>query len=193
MALVPVFVPSLASLLMKAESESPHPLTREQVLAIRDAAMVMMLPREVAELRGYDDLDPEECWEEWQRLRVTRARPGDSTSLPEDPCALLGQPAPTLRLLPGNTGVEIHFDREGRVTTVFLTPGDVAAGLRPRGLALLGLQRVDATAVLGPPTRSAAGWDRFDRDDVALHLEYTDGSASRATLMWAPALPPHLR
>lgn len=49
------------------------PLTADEVLSIRDkAACVMMSTSQAARLaesRGYDDIDPENCWYEWQMLR----------------------------------------------------------------------------------------------------------------------------
>ena len=33
--------------------------------------------RALAENRGYDDIDPENCWEEWQRLRIELAENND--------------------------------------------------------------------------------------------------------------------
>ena len=70
--LVLVFMPSLAAVLLHAEDEQGEPLTYEQVLEIRDHSVCMRMPRDVAERlaeeRG-DDLDPENCWHEWQLLR----------------------------------------------------------------------------------------------------------------------------
>jgi hypothetical protein len=72
--LVPVFIPALAPLLLRAEQLKGSPLTEAEVLRVRDAAnRVMMTPREAQNIeagRGYQDLDPENCWAEWQRLRL---------------------------------------------------------------------------------------------------------------------------
>jgi hypothetical protein len=71
--LVPVFIPSLVAILRRAEVEHGSPLTREQVLAVRDACNVVMLPpgqaAMMAEQRGYDDIDPVLAWEQWQEIR----------------------------------------------------------------------------------------------------------------------------
>ena len=71
--LVPVFIPSLVVLLLNLEKKKGSPLTRDEVLDIRDNAVAMMLPlsmaRELAEKRGYDDLDPENCWSEFLELK----------------------------------------------------------------------------------------------------------------------------
>ena len=71
--LVAVFVPALAAILIHAEDEKDAPLTYDEVLSIRDgAACIMMTPDKALhmdETRGYCDIDPENCWYEWQMLR----------------------------------------------------------------------------------------------------------------------------
>ena len=64
-----LFIPSLISLLVSKAEEKGSPLTEEEVLAIRDNATAIVTDAEgvlaVAERRGYQDIDPEYCWEEW--------------------------------------------------------------------------------------------------------------------------------
>jgi len=64
-----LFIPSLISLLVSKAEEKGSPLTEEEVLAIRDNATAIITDAEgvlaVAERRGYQDIDPEHCWEEW--------------------------------------------------------------------------------------------------------------------------------
>ena len=71
--LIPVFIPSLVSVLLGREKAKGSPLTEAEVLEIRDRGVCMMLrlteAAKLAKSRGYDDLDPEQCWEEWQRAR----------------------------------------------------------------------------------------------------------------------------
>lgn len=71
--LVPVFIPALVAILVAAEDKKGEPLTIDEVLSIRDDAACMMMTRmnaaKLAESRGYDDLDPENCWYDWQMLR----------------------------------------------------------------------------------------------------------------------------
>lgn len=71
--LIPVFIPSLVSLLLRHEQDKRSPLTEQEVLSIRDKATVVMVPRSatgpIFERRGYDDVDPERCWEQWQEAR----------------------------------------------------------------------------------------------------------------------------
>jgi hypothetical protein len=71
--LVPVFIPSLGVLLLKMEEKKGSRLSRDEVLEIRDNAVVVMMrrsmARELAEKRGYEDLDPENCWTAFQELK----------------------------------------------------------------------------------------------------------------------------
>jgi len=70
---VPVFIPALALLLRQAEQAKGSPLTRAEVLQVRDKGVCMMLrpsaALELEEKRGFRDIDPEDCWEDWQALR----------------------------------------------------------------------------------------------------------------------------
>jgi hypothetical protein len=71
--LVQIFNPSLAALLLAAENDKGSPLTEDEVIAIRNSATVMMVPEESAaemsKKRGYKDIDPDNCWQEWCELR----------------------------------------------------------------------------------------------------------------------------
>lgn len=66
-------MPALVAVLLHHEREKGEPLTQEEVESIRDNAVCMTMPKSVAakmaEQRGYDDIDPENCWEEWQAVR----------------------------------------------------------------------------------------------------------------------------
>jgi hypothetical protein len=68
-SLVPVFIPSLIAVLLNRESAKGEPLTEAEVLAIRDAAVCVMTPIDkvsaVEDVRGYTDIDPENCWDEF--------------------------------------------------------------------------------------------------------------------------------
>jgi len=80
-ALVPLFVPALCTRLVAAEDAKGRPLDEAEVLAIRDGATVMMLPPDaiatMAERRGYADIDPANCWYDWQMLRRELGRQPD--------------------------------------------------------------------------------------------------------------------
>lgn len=71
--LVPVFTPALVSILLKKEKAKGAPLTEEEVLDIRDNSTLILLDataaRSMTESRGYEDLDPERTWEQWQKVR----------------------------------------------------------------------------------------------------------------------------
>ncbi len=70
---VPVFIPSLVTLLVHHEREKGSPLTQEEVLAIRGKAVCMTMRLsmaiEMAEKRGYTDIPAETCWESWREFR----------------------------------------------------------------------------------------------------------------------------
>lgn len=67
-------IPSLVSLLIRAEQQKGQPLTQEEVENIRDTCACIALPpdaaRAVTEKRGYVDVDPEDVWNQWQRVRL---------------------------------------------------------------------------------------------------------------------------
>lgn len=79
--LVLVFMPALAPLLIEAEDLKGSPLSHDEVLRIRDRAVCVAVPRDVAQAvekeRGYEDLEPENCWHEWQELRCALGRTPD--------------------------------------------------------------------------------------------------------------------
>jgi len=63
------------------EDKKGSPLSQEEVLAARDAASVIMVTKEhleaMAVSRGYTDIDPENCWYDWQMLRRELGRQPD--------------------------------------------------------------------------------------------------------------------
>jgi len=71
--LVPVFVPSLASLLIAAHDRLGRELDEDEVGAVRDAANVVMMPLGMAiaqtKSRGYRDVNPDRVYEEYLELR----------------------------------------------------------------------------------------------------------------------------
>jgi len=70
-------IPSLVATLLNRETAKGSPLTEEEVIQIRDSCPAIALTQEdamrVDESRGYLDIDPENCWEEWQRVRLELA------------------------------------------------------------------------------------------------------------------------
>jgi hypothetical protein len=75
--LVPVFVPSLGEMLLEEEAVRGRELTEREVLAIRDQTTIVLLPvsqvKKMDASRGYPDLDPEDCWRQYQELRNKRS------------------------------------------------------------------------------------------------------------------------
>ena len=67
-------VPSLIATLLQSERAKGSPLTEDEVLEITDTCEVIAVSRDVAqkmdEQRGYLDIDPENCWDEWQQART---------------------------------------------------------------------------------------------------------------------------
>ena len=71
--IVPLFVPSLVTILKAAEDEKCSPLTEEEVINIRDISIVVTAPftirDEIWESRGYNDVSIENCWQDWCEIR----------------------------------------------------------------------------------------------------------------------------
>jgi hypothetical protein len=66
-------IPSLVSVLIAAEQRKGSPLSEVEVLSIRDNAGSMVLPDKgelLVEDRGYADIDPNRCWQEWSEFRA---------------------------------------------------------------------------------------------------------------------------
>ena len=72
--LVPVPVPALAVLFLELEKEKGAPLTEAEVLHHKDTCVCIMLrkseKRSLQQSRGFRDIDPEHCWEEWLVVRA---------------------------------------------------------------------------------------------------------------------------
>lgn len=70
---VVVFIPKLVLLLWGLERKKGAPLTKQEVLDIRDRAPTIAMQaddaRELEQTRG-SDIDPARCWEEWQQARL---------------------------------------------------------------------------------------------------------------------------
>ena len=73
-----VAIPSLVSILLRHEQEKGAQLDEKEVLAIRDKAMCVALPvnvaAQMAETRGYDDIRVEHAWEDWCAIRPSLVR-----------------------------------------------------------------------------------------------------------------------
>jgi hypothetical protein len=73
-------IPALCLILLNLEKEKGSPLTEGEVVAARDGAACMAVPRDVharmEEARGYRDLDLENVWEDWLGFRAWMAEAG---------------------------------------------------------------------------------------------------------------------
>ena len=69
-----VFIPALVTVLLNKERAKGSPLTEDEVLAIRDKCVAVTVPFSMALKMetdiGYPDIIAEDCWNEWQRVRV---------------------------------------------------------------------------------------------------------------------------
>lgn len=76
--LIPVFIPALIVLLINFEKEKGSALTETEVLEIRNKGTCVKLPTskaiELDKSRGYDDIDPEKCWEQWLEYKANQER-----------------------------------------------------------------------------------------------------------------------
>jgi len=72
--LIITHIPSLVATLLNKERAKGAPLTEEEVESIKDEAPARVLTPEqraaVDKGRGYDDIDPERAWEDWQNARI---------------------------------------------------------------------------------------------------------------------------
>ncbi|EOJ5999311.1 hypothetical protein ACM36D_000124 [Cronobacter sakazakii] len=64
-----VFIPALIVLLTAKEKELGRELTQQEVETLRDNAVGMVMPDDIAlkmnEGRGYPDVDPKNVWHDW--------------------------------------------------------------------------------------------------------------------------------
>lgn len=70
-----VFIPALSMALQRAETNKGPPLTEFEALKIRDQAACFVVTFDITldmeNGRGFRDLVAEDCWNEWQRLRLS--------------------------------------------------------------------------------------------------------------------------
>ncbi len=71
--LILVIIPALVEILAIHEREKGSALTEAEVLEIRNKSVCMVLPlseaAKLAEGRGFDDIDPDDAWNQWQAIR----------------------------------------------------------------------------------------------------------------------------
>ena len=70
-------VPALVAVLVHLEQEKGSALTESEVLAARDRAACIAMPRSayqaVTDARGYADIDPERVWEDWLAFKTAQS------------------------------------------------------------------------------------------------------------------------
>ena len=75
-----VFIPALVAVLHQQERAKGSPLTEVEVHAIRDKSLCMRMRYSHAlameEKRGYSDVRPERCWDDWQQVRTELSQNG---------------------------------------------------------------------------------------------------------------------
>ncbi len=120
---VPLFTPPLASLLAAAEQEKGGALTEIEVLGIRDQSACIMVDckeaKAVEEKRGFVDVNPNNCWADWHRLRVELTGNG---CLPKIVLCLLGDASFALHARTILEDAEIEYelsDHDDRMTFAF--------------------------------------------------------------------------
>ena len=71
-----VTIPALVTVLLRLEEEKGSALTKAEVIAARDNAVCVAMPRHayqaVADARGYVDIDPERSWEGWLEFKASQ-------------------------------------------------------------------------------------------------------------------------
>lgn len=129
---VPLFMPPLALMLARAEQVKGSALTETEVLRIRDKAPCITMDaddaRKLEESRGYRDVDPENCWADWHRLRAQVTGNGFLPKIVL--CVLGGKSYPKeVEAILAEEGVEHEFrGRDRRMRKAFEAS---ACGVRP--------------------------------------------------------------
>ena len=89
------FIPSLVAVLLRAENDKGSPLTEFEVNSIRDKSSAVMTPSiqipTLVKERGYEDIDADHAWTEWQRVRLDFTN-ADSPNQSTDPTLSSGTP-----------------------------------------------------------------------------------------------------
>ncbi len=180
-ALVPLFIPPLATLLAQAEERKGVPLTEREVVEVRDAGACIMLPAAEAEAvvtaRGFRDVVPENCWADWHRLRIQMTGNG---CLPKMVLCILGGPdlAASCASILDRPGLE-HEVRpaDPRMMTSFrASSSHVRPSLGPADFDLIG-RHVTVLYILGPNVTSAQAPDSA-RDLLDLGRRLLDAGAT---------------
>ena len=67
-------MPALVAILLSVEKKKGSPLTKQEVVTLRDKMTVVVTApadaKAIDDGRGYKDIDPSHAWEEWRVVRV---------------------------------------------------------------------------------------------------------------------------
>ncbi|MDD7984815.1 DUF2314 domain-containing protein [Lentisphaera marina] len=76
-----IFMPPLSQVLINAENKKGAPLSLDEVLSIKNSAVVVIIKKGLHQAIPGDqnehDIDPENCWHDWQILRQSLGRKPD--------------------------------------------------------------------------------------------------------------------
>jgi hypothetical protein len=143
---------------VRAEQQSGGPLTEAQVLAIRDQADFVMTSTSQAnaqdEERGYRDVDPENAWADWHRLRVQLTGAG---SLPKIVLCLPGDEEFKRRAIAmfESESLEFEFrDRDEHLVEAFKASA-TAVGLSLRNEDYLRIDQHSSVLYISSPNFTA--------------------------------------
>jgi hypothetical protein len=84
--------------------------------------------------------------------------------------------------------MELECDEWGRVAMISFTRENLRAPLLVEGLQP-GDSQAQVHAALGAPTASGKDWERYERQERGLRLDYRWGQVRSVTLLWLPAVP----
>jgi hypothetical protein len=84
--------------------------------------------------------------------------------------------------------MELECDEWGRVALISFTQENLRVPLSVEGVHL-GDAQEQVHATLGAPSASDKDWERYDRQERGLRLDYRGGRVRSVTLLWLPAVP----
>lgn len=84
--------------------------------------------------------------------------------------------------------MELECDEWGRVAMLSFSKEHLLAPLAVEGVHL-GDSQEQVHATLGVPSASGQEWERYERQERGLRLEYRGGRVRSVTLLWLPAVP----
>jgi hypothetical protein len=130
-----------------------------------------------------------------ERDKVLPALPPTRTAEPQQLADLLGMSAADPRveallqeLSVADKPLGLECDGWGRVAMLSFTQENLRAPLAVEGVHL-GDSREQVHATLGAPCASGQEWERYERQERGLRLDYRRGHVRAMSLLWLPAVP----